>query len=474
MSPPSVLGRRLSAAILLVACLGTMSCAVVAQVAIDAFDNVHDGSIFRQGRHGVLSDDELAWAKVAWSYFENNYDSATGLVNATESFPQSTMWGVGDHLAALHAARTIGLIDQIEFDNRLSTAIAFLNEMELADGQLPNKAYHVATGAMSDGANESGAIGWSAIDLGRLLIWLRIISDHYSSNSEYVDKAVLRWNFCHVIDTDGNLRGAVLQDNEIRYYQEGRLGYEEYAALGFRAWGFSTPLASKIDPMRILAIEGVRLPADSRDDRLTGIQAPLVSLPFFLLGLEFNWDKDVGSGFFDSIHTHAEFGRVADAVYRVQEARYENQRVFTARTDHPVSATPYYVHDSIFAGGYAWNTISDDGDYHQDLALVSTRAAFPMWALWDTPYTSKLIDLVHPLHDKKAGWFEGRYESTGRYERALSSTTNAAVLEAILYKLQGKSFENNGPNRHWTYLIGQEFEEMGRCWPSPESGGQAT
>lgn len=441
-------------------------CAVAARLSVNAYEEFRDSEIFHQGRHGRLSEEEMEWARTAWKYFVRNYNAETGLVNAMNAYPMSTMWHVGDHLAALHIARDLGIVDEIEFDQRLSTVLDFLNGMELASGQLPNKSYHAQTGAMTNSSNRPMEMGWSAVDIGRLLVWLRIISDANVTLSEYIDKAVLRWDFCDVIDSEGSLQGSVLKAGKPRYYQEGRLGYEEYAAMGFRAWGFDPRKASKLDPLRILEIEGVRLAADSRDERETGILAPLVSTPFLLLGLEFNWDEFEGPGLTDSIHTDALMARVAQAVYDVQEARYKRQRVMTARTDHPVSKPPYYLLDSIFANGYSWNTISDQGDLHPELALVSTRAAFGMWSLWDTRYSDLLIRAVAPLHDNEKGWFEGRYEKSGAYETAISATTNALVLQALHYKLTGKAFRSNEPYRHWAFRISDEFRDPGRCWPS--------
>ena len=41
--------------------------------------------------------------------------------------------------------------------------------------------------------------------------------------------------------------------------QEGRLGYEEYAALGFQAWGFETRQASRLEPFGKAWIDGVQI-----------------------------------------------------------------------------------------------------------------------------------------------------------------------------------------------------------------------
>ena len=56
--------------------------------------------------------------------------------------------------------------------------------------------------------------------------------------------------------------GAVVVNNETMYVQEGRLGYEEYAAKGFQLWGFHTERASKPEPYDLMNIYGIDIPYD--------------------------------------------------------------------------------------------------------------------------------------------------------------------------------------------------------------------
>jgi Protein of unknown function (DUF3131). len=52
---------------------------------------------------GLCSKD-LEMAKVAWKYFENNYNPKTGLYNAADKYQSTTMWDTGSALAATIAA----------------------------------------------------------------------------------------------------------------------------------------------------------------------------------------------------------------------------------------------------------------------------------------------------------------------------------------------------------------------------------
>ena len=112
------------------------------------------------------------------------------------------------------------------------------------------------------------------------------------------------------------------------------------------------------------------------------------------------------------------------------------EKILTARAQYSRSTAPWEVYDSLFANGYAWNTLADDGRYAG--ALLSTRAIFGLWALWDTRYTA-LMQLGRLHQDEKRGWFEGRYEANGGYNATFTLTTNTVVLEALLFK------QNRGP-----------------------------
>src|SRR5712692_8305553 len=170
-------------------------CGVVVREVYEGITALSNSALFHQGRHGQLTAQEKIWAKVAWRYLTNNYNPETGLVNSVDYYATTTMWHVADALAALIAAREFELVDRREFDARLSELLHFLHTMALSFGRLPNKVYNASTGVMVNYDNQPEEIGWSAIDLGRLLIWLRITADRYPEFSEYIDKAVLRWNF---------------------------------------------------------------------------------------------------------------------------------------------------------------------------------------------------------------------------------------------------------------------------------------
>lgn len=69
------------------------------------------------------------------------------------------------------------------------------------------------------------------------MLALRLTAERAPQYGEYIDKIILRWNFCPVIDKDGELWSASLQNGQRTIREELRLGDSEYAASAFRLWG---------------------------------------------------------------------------------------------------------------------------------------------------------------------------------------------------------------------------------------------
>lgn len=399
---------------------------------------------------------EEQWARIAWRYVENNTDYDSGLVGGQDRSPVFTAWNAADALAAIVAARELGLIEPREFDLRLSRVLGFLGTMDLSGGHLPNKAYHAASGKMVAFDGRPADIGWSAIDIGRLLLWLRIVAQRHPQHAEYADKVVLRWSFCDVIDDCGTLYGTARSGGQVQRYQEGRLGHEQLAAAGFAAWGFATRNAASWSNAQVANIYGIPVRHDARDPRTTGAPSAVTTMPYVLFGLELGWQAPGGD---------ASAKALADAVYRVQEERWRREQQLTARSDWQSRGAPYVVVDSVFANGYPWNTVGGDNKEYEKLALVSTRAAFGMWALWPGEYTQRLLAVVQWLHDPDRGWYEGRLEQGGAPQANLTLSTNAAVLEALLFKEKGALYRHEERVGLFERKTRDPFERTGRCTP---------
>ena len=343
-----------------------------------------------------------------------------------------------------------------------------LRNLPLYRGEAPNKVYNAATGEMVNYANEAGEIGMSANDIGRLLVWLRILKERHPHLANSVDNVPMRWNFCNLVNDDGRMFGSFTQsDGETRYVQEGRLGYEEYAAKGFALWGFDVDRALAPQPLEYTTIYDVRVPYDGRDPRVFHSQNYVLTEGYILDGLEMGWDlptDESNDGMVASQGWRAEF---AQRIYLVQQRRFEQTGIITARSEHQVEGSPYFVYDSIFADGYAWNTLDPTGEYQPDRAAVSAKAAVGLWALWETDYTDLLFETVADLSQPDRGFYEGLYENGNGYIPLQTSNNNGVILAALLYKVQGPILQHVNQNTQvWdTAFIGTDIR-ANRCHPN--------
>ena len=446
---------------LVILSLSLSSCGVVVRQANQLYQQIDAGSLLHQGRIAPLTSKEITWAKTAWRYFINNTDNETGLVNALDRYPMATPWTMADSLAALLSAHQLGLIEKIEFDQRLSRLLAFMSQMDLVEGQLPNRFYQTKTGKMLNQYSEVGEAGWSALEISRLLIWLKIVGEYYPEYHEYLDKIVLRWHFCQVIDDCGQLKLKTKANNQWQYESEGRLGYQQYAGFGFSLWGFNSDKALNFNPNERIKVDNINLLYDARDPRLTNISNPILTTPYNLLGLEFAWQIFPT----EAAKQQKLFIEQAQMVYRVQEKRWQTEKIFTAKADYYRLTEPRSLNDSVFANGQPWNTINDKGQWYPKLAVVSTKAAFSMWVLWKTDYTQQLMKVIEALYDKDRGWYEGRYEASGAYERQMTSYTNAMVLESLLYKAKGPIYRHVNQTRHFNQRLDKIYARPQQCFP---------
>ncbi len=372
-----------------------------------------------------LTVEEREAAQIAWRYFERNYQP-TGLVNSVDGFPSTTLWDTASYLMALIAAEQLQIISADTFAVRMGVALNSLAVLPLFGDMLPNKVYHTQTLQMVNYQNaptEKG-IGWSAIDQGRFLSPFHILVWDYPQFTPLVRQVLARWKMDKLVH-NGKLFGAVYDSTQqIVFLQEGRLGYEEYAARAVSLLGYDVREAQRYDDfLAYVAIEGVEVPTDSRTPEKYYAHNYVVSEPYILDGLEFGWDA-----------ISAEF---AYRVYQAQEARFQKTGILTAVSEDHLDQAPYFIYNTVFTDGKAWNCITDDGRDASDFRQLSVKAAFGWHALYRTAYTQKLMEAVRSLHDPQGGWYAGLYEKGQKPNKVLCCNTNAVILEALCYQQFG-------------------------------------
>lgn len=376
-----------------------------------------------------LCEKDLEIARIAWRYFEVNYQPDTGLVNAADKYPSTTMWDTGSALAATLAALELGLIKEKEFDDRIMALLSTLNTMELFNGEAPNKVYHAATGKMVDYKNNPSpdGIGVSALDLGRMLSWLNILSCLHPKYKKMAEAAILRWKYCRLIK-DGQMYGLARDrvTKEIKVVQEGRLGYEQYAGKIFRMLGFDQHVAAsyKNEFATQTQIYGIPIAIDVRDPRVLGAYNYVVTESYALDAMENGLDPELNSLF--------------NNIYEVQKRRWEDTGQVTAVSEDNLDRPPYFVYNTIFVAGTPWLAITDTGKDTNHLKTVSVKAALALALLRpDDPYSDVLFDYVRNAYDPERGWYSGIYERGLGYNKAITANTNGIILSMMLHKRLG-------------------------------------
>ena len=384
-----------------------------------------------------LPAEELARAQAAWAYFTSTGDASPadgapprpGLAPARAGAPIASAWSMGDQVAATVLAHRLGLIDDREFDQRLTQLLTYLANMPLAFGELPNRFYSTDTGAMLGEDFAEGQAGWSAVDTGRLLVWLRIAAEQHPEFASFIRNAVSRFSVCGIVSDQGRLQRSRPGENGTEYAAETSRGYDSYAVQGYRAWGLDTPIPEQGPAVSEVDIDGVRFPVD---EDVTA-QAPIMTTPPAYMGLEFGF-LTLGPLSGEEVAGGLSSGDLMTAVYDLQAKRFTETGLPTARADFRRSEEPFTLYGTILANGYAWSTVDPGGSLYSRLDLISTRAVFALDAFFDGEFVNTLTALTAELHDPALGWYEGRYEATGAYETTRTSATNAFILEAIAYR----------------------------------------
>ncbi|HEX7239925.1 MAG TPA: DUF3131 domain-containing protein [Longimicrobiaceae bacterium] len=369
----------------------------------------------------------LEAARAAWSYADREHNPATGWINSVAGYPYATMWDAASGLAALYCANGLGLLPDAEYDARMRRALATLATVRLFDGIAPNKNYSARTGAVAGRDDRDTTVGergfgWSATDVGRLLVWLRIIALNQPRFAADVRRVVDRMELEQLV-ADGYLRGAQLDvDGTVRRYPEGRLGYEQYAALGFALWGHRAERALRLGENTFpVVVLDVPLVADRRG------HDPLTSEPFVLAGLELGWSTEMRG--------------LAERVLRVQEERFRRTGQVTMVSEDAVPVPPYYFYYyAINHHGRQFAVVAQDTAevVLDEPRWISAKAAFGWHALLPGGYTRLAVETVAPARHPQKGWSSGVYERSLLPTGSENANTAAVILEAALFSTSGR------------------------------------
>lgn len=364
-------------------------------------------------------------ARVAWAFFEENGSPQTGLVSAQPDWAYPTVWDIGSTLAAYYAARGLGYIDHAEYRRRVSALLETMSRARLYDGIAYGRNYDYRTGELvgHDQQPAENGTGYSAIDQGRLLVWLKIVAVDEPELADAAATVAHRLDEARLIK-DGYMHGISVTDSgEVLAFQEGRIGYEQYAATGFALWD--------MNPSNALSTELNATPATVLDVPITGDRRGLdrlTSEPLVLAGLEVGWSEDMRE--------------MAWQTLSAQARRFEQTGQMTIVSEDALRHPPhFFYYYCVYCSGEAFTiNVHAPGTSLDEPRWISTKAAFGWHALLPSAYTWSALQAVQPALSETEGWSSGVYEGTGESTETLALNTAAVILEAALYRQVERPF----------------------------------
>ncbi|HET9440235.1 MAG TPA: DUF3131 domain-containing protein, partial [Longimicrobiales bacterium] len=264
-------------------------------------------------------------ARSAWAFIDAGYVPATGLTVAQSTWAYPTVWDIASSMAAYYSARGLGFISDQEYQRRTLRALQTLQHARLYNGVAFGRNYDAHTGELvgNDQKPSANGTGYSAIDLGRLLIWLKIVAQDSPELAKAAAAVARRIDASHVVRQGYMYGETVTKEGRLEKFQEGRIGYEQYSATGFQAWGMKADRAVRASSnARKTTVQGLPMTADRRKlDRIT-------SEPFILYGME--------------VGLNGEMEEIAWQTLSLQAQRYVKTGEMTIASEDALNVKPHY------------------------------------------------------------------------------------------------------------------------------------
>ena len=368
---------------------------------------------------------ELEDAKIAWSYFENNYHPETGFVNGVNKYKIVKPEHIGRTLMATISAESLDIIYKDVFDKRISTLLKTLKKLPLYHNELPNLYYDAKTAKLVTkyGKPAKNAGGWDLYGIAHLMTGLYHLEQNYPQYREDVFKIIARWNFKRAIKKssmenrwfDGKSKGGAkeLEDYAKEFYVFNALKFfniKSYSHLYDErnldykpAYDFEVPMAFK--------------------HRITNGESYLWAMmeqPYY-----------------------QKYKHYSSNIYLALKSRYTGTNKFATSSEEPLDRKPHWIQNTIYNHGKLWENLDRNGKAEHRKGLLSTKVAFVYEALYG--YTDNYAQLLKDNIEEDAkregfGWYGGRYLKSKYMNKSLNIGTNSAILEALYYKKVGNFY----------------------------------
>ena len=167
-------------------------------------------------------------ARSSWGFVNSITEPYTGLARAHARYSYVTLWDIAGVIAANYVAHELAFINDATYDAHISKILSTLSTIDLFENAAFNRIYDAKTGRMIDNGSHISTIGagFSSVDIGRLLIWLRIISTKQPKYAPLAAQIVRRLDMSKLLD-DGFLRGVDVdpRSRSRQDFQETEVGY---------------------------------------------------------------------------------------------------------------------------------------------------------------------------------------------------------------------------------------------------------
>ncbi|MFM2587017.1 DUF3131 domain-containing protein [Vibrio sp. TBV020] len=364
----------------------------------------------------ALNRNELLLAKKAQYYFLRNERTETGLWDSVQGYPHTTMWDVASGIGALLAMEALGLRTTSQTHYDLRKTLTTLQTLPLYKDTLPNREYSTKTGESSGrlSSSKSNGSGWSALDIGRLLIWLKIVCQQHPDLIDEVATVVSNWQLSKAVN-DGTLFGANVYKGKEYYRQEGRNGYLQYAAKGFELFNLPVDLPDLNKHLKTVNVEDIDIQIDTRNVPF------LTSDPYFLASLEYEQNPDWSQ---------------LNQIYQLHKFVWITQNKVTSYAEDAMNKNPWFAYNNIYYYGKPWTSVSPAGKTIENPQVLSHKAAFAFSSLFDDEFSQVLFNEVLTSSRQYRSIPTGVYANGGS-NSAFNINTNSLILVALWYRANG-------------------------------------
>ena len=371
-------------------------------------------------------------AKIAWSFFENNYHETTGLVNGMNKYKVVRPEHIGKTIMATISARELDIIYVDNFDKRMGTLLKTLKKMDLYHNELPNLYYDASTGKKVNKAGKkvTSEGGWDLYSVAQMVTGLYHLQANYPKYREDVFTVIAKWD----------LKRALLEHSmENRWFN----GKDKGGAIPI-----DDP-AKEYYIHNAFKLFNIKSYSHFVDERNLDYKAP------YTHEVPMGYKDRIANGetYLWSMMEHPyylKYKHYSSNVYLTLKDRLETTKKFATSTEEALDRKPYFITNNIYNNGKLWSDLNRDKKSQKKKKVLSTKAAFIYQALYGhtDDYAKKLMDEVKTLYKEGYGWYGGKYVKSGQTNKSLNIFTNAAVLESLYYKKVGNFYYQHDENSY--------------------------